>query len=419
MKFPQTLVTSTLVAMAAIIPHASQAIVETESEISPRLDAIVEQGIEEHFYPGAVLIVGTPDEILHARAYGTFTWEEDSRPVTLDTIFDLASVSKAAGTATAAWVLMEEGIVHPDDKVTKYVPDFEANDKGEVTLRDLLTHVSGLKSYENARRVEQTRRENETPAEALIRTYAELPLSYTPREGYTYSCLNFQLLSHVLEQASGERLEGILRRAVWEPLGMVDSAYILDDSQWERTAPTHRNREGEMVRSVHDPLAKYHGSLIACPGNAGMFSTAVDMARYCTMILQRGEWEGQQIFRPGTIEYVTRRHTPEAVSTDRGLGLDIFQNPPYVTRMNNEDGARIVGHLGYTGTLMWMDTHSNTYFVFLTNRTYPHAEGAGDQAPNIARFRNRVCDTVLRSRPEYQEYFAAQEEQEEEETETE
>ncbi|MCC5874929.1 MAG: beta-lactamase family protein [Candidatus Sumerlaeia bacterium] len=417
MKIAKTLVTMTVAALVAITPLASEAIVETESEISPRLDAIVKQGIEEHFYPGAVLIVGTPDEILHARAYGTFTWEEESQAVSLDTIFDLASVSKAAGTATAAWVLMEEGVINPDDKVTDYVPAFEANEKGEVTLRDLLTHVSGLKSYENASRVEQTRGESESPAEALIRTYANLPLTYTPREGYTYSCLNFQLLAHVLEQAAGERLESILRRAVWEPLGMEDSAYILNDAQWQRTAPTHRNREGEMIRSVHDPLAKYHGSLVACPGNAGMFSTAVDMARYCAMILQNGSWDGQQIFKPETIEYVTRRHTPEAVSTDRGLGLDIFQNPPYVTRLNNEDGARIVGHLGYTGTLIWMDTHSNTYFVFLTNRTYPHAESAGDQSPNIARFRNRVCDTVLRSRPEYQEYFAQQEEKEETETE--
>lgn len=395
-------------AMAVLSPAVSPAVMEeTESEITPALDAIVLEGIEEDYYPGAVLIVGTPDEILHAKAYGTFTWEEDSRSVTLDTIFDLASVSKAAGTATAAWAVMEEGHLDPNDKVADYLPGFEANGKEDVTVHDLLVHVSGLKSYENATRVEQSRGEDETPVEALLRTYAALPLSYTPREGYTYSCLNFQVLAHVVETASGERLEDILRRRVWGPLGMEDSAYVLTDEQWERTAPTHRDRAGNMVRKVHDPLAKYHGSEGACPGNAGMFATAPDLARYCTMILQNGAWNGQQIFKPETIEHVTRRHTPDAVETDRGLGLDIFQNPPYVTRLNNEDGARIVGHLGYTGTMFWIDTHSGTYFVFLTNRTYPSADGAGDQSPNIASFRNRVCDTVLRSRPQYEEWFAA------------
>lgn len=400
------LIFSVILSLTACQHGKHRQVLPATFEGSEALDTIVLEGMENEFYPGGVLIVGQPGKILHAKAYGRKTFDPNSEPVTLDTIYDMASVTKVVGTATAAWLLIEDGTIGLDDRVADYIDGFDAGGKDQVTIRDLMTHVSGLKAYENRNVVEQGRFEGELPADALIRHYAALEASYTPRERYVYSCLNFQTLARVVEEASGKRVENLLQDRVWNHLGMRDTHYVIPTQKIARIAPTHRRADGTFSTwQVHDPLANYHGSDLHCPGNAGLFSTAPDLARYCEMILQRGFHGGKQVFSPRTIDLAASVQTPDEVGTERGLGWVIYRSRPWTTELHDAQDSLVVGHTGYTGTMIWLDRLSGTYFVFLTNRTFPAAEGASDQTPNITPVRRRIADTILRSLPDYQEYF--------------
>jgi len=370
------------------------------------LDDIVTSGIESRIYPGAVLVVGKGDEILWAKAYGRHTYEKDAPPMQLDTIFDLASVSKVIGTTQAAFVNIEDGKLSLDDKVAKHIPGFEANGKGDVTIKDLMTHVSGLKPYENKDKVEKERKEGESHADALIRHYANLELNYQPRSTSKYSCLNFQTLARVNENVSGQRQEDLLIRRVYGPMGMKDTRYVLTEEQKMRAAPTIRRKDGTLNRGeTHDPLANYHGIIEHCPGNAGLFSTAPDMAKFCQMVLNEGTYKGNRIFKSETIRMATQRQTPKEIDIVRGLGFQIHDSVPYSTDLNNTPETLIVSHYGFTGPKFWIDKRSKAYFVFLTNRTFPAKDGETDHAPRDSGIIKKICDTVLRSLPEYREYF--------------
>lgn len=368
------------------------------------VDAAVQRGLEEKAYPGAVLIIGQPGRILWAKAYGRHTFEPDSRPMTLDTIFDLASVSKVVGTATVAMGLIEEGKLGLDDRVSSHLPIFGTGGKEEVTVRDLLTHVSGLKAYERPERAEANRRPGESTADAMIRRIAEMETEYTPRTKLVYSCLNAQIMARVNEIVSGRRMDDYLQEKVYGPLGMKDTLYRLDGARLERTAPTTRDEDGRTTPGeIHDPIARYHSPEEHCPGNAGLFSTAPDLARYCEMILLEGQAGGRQIFKPETVRLMTSLQTPEEVRDLRALGWDIYTTAPYCTRFNQTDETRVIGHTGFTGTLILLDKLSRTYAVFLTNRVWP--DEPEPSARIVSRVRREIWDTVLRALPEYRSWF--------------
>ncbi len=385
---------------------STEAMEPVRTDALAELDAVIENGIEQEVFPGAVLVVGKPGEILWAQPYGHKTYDEDADPVTLDSLFDMASVSKVAATASMAWRLLGEGVIALDDPVSDYIPNFDSGGKDGVTVKDLLTHVSGLKSYENRNVVEQQRREDETPAQALIRHYAELEASYEPRTDYVYSCLNFQTLARVNEIAAGRQMEGYLHEHIFGPLGMNDSVFNLSEDQKNRTMPTLRLDDGSLlVAEIHDPLANYHGVGEHCPGNAGLFSTGPDMARFCEMVLNEGRaTDGTQLIDPEIIRLSATDQTPEAVSNRRGLGWVMYSSFPWATEKNQEDGHRVIGHTGYTGTLIWIDQHSQTYFTLLTNRVYP--DDSRPDGITIAGVRRQVAEAVLRAQPEYADIFA-------------
>ncbi len=392
----------------------SAAMQPVRTEALAELDSIIENGIEQEVFPGAVLVVGQPGEVLWAQAYGRRTYDEDADPVTLDSLFDMASVSKVAATATMAWRLLGEGVIALDDPVSDYIPNFDSGGKDGVTVKDLLTHVSGLKSYENRNVVEQQRREDETPAEALIRHYAALEASYEPRTRYVYSCLNFQTLARVNEVAAGVSMESYLNEHIYGPLGMNDSVFTLSEDQLARTIPTIRRGDGSLlVGEIHDPLANYHGVGDHTPGNAGLFSTGPDLAQFCGMILNEGRAGDRQLIDAEILRIASTDQTPEAVDAVRGLGWVIYTSFPWATDLNHEDGNRVIGHTGYTGTMFWLDQHSQTYYVLLTNRVYP--DDSRPDGITIAGVRRQVAEAVLRSRPEYEHFFAERDKEDEDE----
>lgn len=410
------LLRSTLLMVAAVmstacvhaIPNDGKTVV-TDPTLSPVLDRIAAEGLDEKIYPGAVLIVGQPGRILHAKAYGKRTYAADAPAMTLDTIFDMASVSKVAGTSTESWVLLQDGKIKLEDPVSKYIPGFEANGKDTVTIKDLMTHTSGLKAYENNALVEKERLPEESHADALVRHYAALKPSYEPRSKYLYSCLNFQTMARVNETASGQRMQEFLQAHVWTPMGMKDTGYVLSDEQKTRIAPTHKIKGGAFsTTEIHDPLANYHSvDADHCPGNAGLFSTAPDMARFCEMVLRGGKFEGKQIISSEILAKATVSQTPPGVEEKRGLGWDIYEQPPYMTELNKEPADLVIGHTGYTGTLLWLDKHSKTYFVFLTNRTLLPGVAPKEEEQDVSPLRKKIADAVLHSLPEYSKVFAA------------
>lgn len=364
---------------------------------SDELGAIVQRGIGEQRYPGAVLIVGRGHRTLYARAFGRHTYDPDSPAMRMDTIFDMASVSKVAGGTPAFLALMEDGALGLDDPVSRYLIGFSVKGKEVVTMRDLLTHVSGLKAYESYAVVERGRRPGESHADALYRHYAALPLSYVPRTKMVYSCLNLQTVAAVVQRTSGETLEDILRRRVWKPLGMRDTTYRPGARQIPRCAPTGIAPDGTPIRGiVHDPLARYHGSESLCPGNAGLFSTAGDLSRYCRMILDDGVWLGQRIYRPETIRLMTTACTPPGVKPLRSVGWGVYAEPPHVGPIQTDPARRTIGHTGYTGTWLWLDPMTRTYIVFLTNRVYPSPAFKGGEGGSIDAIRADIVREVVK-----------------------
>ena len=370
------------------------------------LDDLVEAGLGDETYPGAVLIVGQPSRIIWAKAYGNKTYDEDAESMTLESIFDLASVTKVLGTTSAALALMEDDKLSPDDLVAEYIPGFGTAGKETVTIRDLMTHTSGLKAYENKNRVEKERPEGTLQSDALINHYAALKVSYEPRTDYRYSCLNFQTTARVTENIAGMRMEDYLKERVYGPLDMRNTVYSLSEEQKKRVVPTLKRSDGTvLISEVHDPLANYHGVKDHCPGNAGLFAPATDVARYCEMIARDGDYYGREIYKPATIAMATKDQTPEGVDNKRGLGWGIYESAPYCTDLNNTPETYVIGHTGYTGTMIWIDKRTDTYMVFFTNRVYPDDKSQPEHKLSISDVRRNLADAILRHLPEYQDSF--------------
>jgi CubicO group peptidase (beta-lactamase class C family) len=209
-----------------------------------------------------------------------------------------------------------------------------------------------------------------------------------------------------VETITGQRVEDFVRERVWKPIGMSTTFYSMTDSLRSRCAPTSTKSDGTPVQGeIHDPLANYHGTSAHCPGNAGLFSTAMDLANYAEMILNGGERNGKRVFKTETVRNMTTIHTPTGVDSLRGLGWDVYETKPYVTPLNNSPETLVIGHTGYTGTLLVLDKLSKTYVVFLTNRVFPSPATGGKEGETIDPIRRQICDTVLRSLACYREVF--------------
>ncbi len=361
-----------------------------------RIDAAVEQGIARRLAPGVALVIGTKDAVLYAKAYGRLTYDPDSPPTTLNTLFDLASVSKAVGTTSAALLLMQDGKLSLDDPVSKYLPAFDTEDKRGIRLRHLISHISGLPSYTSASKAEEMRKEGEPKYDALIRLIASLPLRYPTNQGYTYSCLNFLALARINHEAAGKPQGDFLRERLFGPLGMTHTTYYPTPDEKTYSAPTVGGKT-LLQGSVHDPLAAYVSDGVFCGGNAGLFSTANDLSIFCRMILSNGSWEGREYFTPETVDLMAANKVPLGIGSVHGTGWGRALDPPTATKLNRGYAKAVMTHAGYTGTYVRLDRLSGTFLVFLTNRVYPDDKG-GEY-----RMRREVLQVMLETDPVYKD----------------
>jgi uncharacterized protein YbbC (DUF1343 family) len=371
---------------------------QPQTAARPRLDPkrlaliapIVEQAIAAHELPGAVVLAGRGDAVLYRRAFGNRATTPSVEPMTLDTIFDLASLTKVVATTTAVMQLVEDGKLRLTDRVAAFVPGFERYGKGKITIRHLLTHVSGLRPDLDL----------ELPFEgadkAIRRAVEEVPVA-APGERFIYSDINFVLLGELVQRVSGESLDRFVQTRVFQPLRMRETGFLPPAAKRDRIAPTQacarlawpcESPDATMLRGVvHDPTARRMGGVA---GHAGLFGTAGDLSIFVRMILAGGSWHGRRILSPLTVAKMTRAASPGGLAVERGLGWDI--DTSYSVNRGELLPIGSFGHTGFTGTSIWIDPLTRTWVIFLSNRVHP--DGKGDVTPLRARIATVVASAV-------------------------
>jgi len=341
------------------------------------IDRIVARGIKAGGYPGASVVVGRKGYAVFQKGFGKLGWTISSPRVSADkSIYDLASLTKVVGTTTAAMVLFDQGRLDLDAPVSTYLPAFSGGWKDSVTVRQLLTHRSGLPAGRDLWRIARTADEARA---AVLATNLEC----RPGQCYIYSDLGADVLGFVVEAIAGESLDNFLHDKVFEPLGMTDTFFRPADSLTYRIAPTEiaPPRGYPLQGQVHDENAYALGGVA---GHAGLFSTAADLSIFAQMMLNGGEYNGVRILSDTTVALFTRR----AAGT-RALGWDTADGDGGSGRFLD---SHAYGHTGYTGTSIWIDPERQMFVLLLTNRV--HAARARRPAKVISDVRADLADAA-------------------------
>jgi uncharacterized protein YbbC (DUF1343 family)/CubicO group peptidase (beta-lactamase class C family) len=340
---------------------------------SALLDAAVNEAVAQGQMPGAVLIVGHNGKVIHRKAYGKRALVPKPEQMTVDTIFDCASLTKVVATTSSLMKLFEQGKFRLNDRITQYIPEFQGG-RSDITIRNLMTHFSGLRPDLTL-----------TPPWSGYDTGIHLAEIDTPAgpagARFVYSDINFILLGEMVRRLGGEPLDVYSREHIFLPLGMKETMFNPPTSFYPRIAPTEVLAHGEPLRGiVHDETSRYMGGVA---GHAGVFSTADDLARFAEMMLHHGELDGVRLFSPLTVEKFTTPQSPADQPILRGLGWDI--DSPYSSNRGDLFPLGSYGHTGFTGTSIWIDPMTDTYVILLTNSVHPKRH------PAITGLRSRVA----------------------------
>lgn len=332
-----------------------------ESQKFSAIDRIVEDGIAAKKFPGAVVIVGHGGHVVFHKGYGHRALMEHPEPMTEDTVFDVASLTKVLATAPSVMLLYQQGRFLLNDPVAKYLPEFAANGKQDITIRQLLTHYSGLPADLS---LEGTW---EGKQEGLRRVYGIAPVT-APGVQFRYSDLNFITLGALVEKLSGMTLDEYVTQYIAQPLGLRYTRFLPPESWHDRIAPTQFDH-GVMLRGVvHDPTSRRMGGVA---GHAGLFSTTGDVAIYAQNLLDRLAGRPSRFpLNRLMLEKMTTPQQPATATALRGLGWDI--DSPYSSNRGELFPIGSFGHTGFTGTSLWIDPVSDSYVIVMTNAVYPN-----------------------------------------------
>jgi CubicO group peptidase (beta-lactamase class C family) len=333
-----------------------------EEHLAP-IATIVEQAISDGKTPGAVVLVGNRERVIYRRAFGYRSLEPEKILMTTDTIFDLASLTKVVATTAAIMQLVEKGKLRLDNPAARYWPAFKENGKRHITLRQLLTHYSGLRP---ALSLKPMWSGYKTAMEKIV---AERPL-YPPGKIYIYSDINFDILGEIVRRVSGRSLDEYCSAFIFKPLKMKDTLFRPSATLHRRIAPTQYHKRKMLCGYVHDPVCYNMGGV---SGHAGLFSTADDLSLFAQMLLNNGTMKGVKILKPQTVEQMSVPQSPLNKPKLHGLGWDI--EAPFSSNRNELFQVGSYGHLGYTGTSLWIDPVTETYIIILTNRVHPDGKG--------------------------------------------
>jgi uncharacterized protein YbbC (DUF1343 family)/CubicO group peptidase (beta-lactamase class C family) len=383
-------------------PPASAIVAGFDRARLARLDAVVDEAIARKELPGAVVVVGRGEAVALRRAYGHRALVPAAEPMTLDTMFDLASLTKVVATAPAVTMLVEEGRIRLTDPVALYIPEFGRYGKQRVTIRDLLTHMSGL-------RPDLDLADSWIGAETAIRLASEEVLQAPPGRRFVYSDINYFLLAEIVARVSRMPFPDFVRQRLFAPLGMRETMFNPPASLRGRIAPTEpctpygwpcdegQRAEGKGQRAdgsvmlrgvVHDPTARRMGGVA---GHAGLFSTAADLTIFARMLLGGGAVGPTRVLSPLAVGRMTSAATPIGEANVRGFGWDIDSS--FSANRGEFLPIGSFGHTGFTGTSIWIDPATRVFVIFMSSRLHP--DGKGDVTPLRARVATIVASSLV------------------------
>ena len=360
---------------------------EMPYDAAPWLDQAINDAVNRGEIPGAVLVVGHNGQVIYRKAYGYRSLVPQREPMTLDTIFDAASLTKVVATIPAVMKLVQEGKLRLDDPVTTYLPEFQ-NGKSDITVRNLLTHFSGFRPDFD---LEPKWSGYQAGIDLALH---DVPVA-SPGTRFIYSDINFILLGEIVHRLSGQTLNVYAQEQIYKPLGMNETQFLPSAALIARIAPTEIDDATKLPFRgvVHDPRARLMGGVA---GHAGLFTTGEDLAKYAQMWLNKG-WltvadtnAKVQPFSQLTVRKFTEPGSPPDQPILRALGWDI--DSPYSSNRGELYPLGSFGHTGFTGTSMWIDPTTDSYVILLTNAVHPHHGKAG-----IISLRSRVATIVAGS----------------------
>jgi uncharacterized protein YbbC (DUF1343 family)/CubicO group peptidase (beta-lactamase class C family) len=374
--------TSTVLALVFLCSATALSQAPLDSRLAV-LDPIVNDAIAQQQIPGAVLIVGHDGRVVYRKAYGSRAIEPQREAMTLDTVFDCASLTKVIATTTAIMQLWEQGKLRMNDPVAKYLPEFGQNGKQDITIRQLLVHYSGLAPDLDLATAWEGK---ETAYRMAFEGAPERP----PGAAFVYSDINFVVLGALVERLSGESLDEYSARHIFGPLGVKETRFVPPSSWLPRIAPTEEDENHRLLRGVvHDPTARRMGGVA---GHAGLFSTADDLAIFAQAWLDGG----RSVLTPATIAKMTAPQQPVNGTALRGFGWDI--DSPFSTNRGEMLPVGSYGHTGFTGTSLWIDPATKTYILLMTNAVHMNIVHMNMLPPNqkgsAVSLRTRVATAV-------------------------
>ena len=359
-----------LLAAFLLLPAAAAA----QSLDWSELDRVARESVAAGDTPGVVILVGQGNRVLYRKALGSRAVAPAVEPMTNDTIFDIASLTKVVATTPAILALVDDRKVDLDAPLGRYLKEFQSPQLAWLTVRRVLTHTAGFADLPSP----------EVMAKGLsdgMRLLASGVSEPSPTAPFRYSDTGFNVLAELVRRVSGEPLDSFARRRFYRPLGMRETSFNPPAAWRARIAPTEVF-QGQMLRGVvHDPRAR---QLHGVAGHAGLFSTADDLARFCRMLLGDGMEGGRRYLTSASIHAMFAPNG--AGESTRGLGWDIASN--YSRQLGSFFPIGSVGHTGFTGTSIWMDPPTRTYVIILTNRVHPAGKGS------VVELRRRVSAIV-------------------------
>ena len=330
-------------------------------QLKESIDQLVQDGIEAGQMSGAVVLIANHKETVFQQSYGNRLVSEHSEKMSLDTVFDLASITKPVATATAVMHLVQKGKIDVNEKVSTYLPEFTGNGKESILVSELLLHTGGLIP-------DNSLKDYEDGPEIAWQKICNLDMTAARGERFMYTDVGFIVLAKVVERLSGKDLNQFTRENIFKPLGMRDTGFLPSKELRERAAATEK-RGGQWMRGeVHDPRAFRLGGIA---GHAGLFSTAADLANFGQVMLHRGAKFSHVINQETFALMTTPRMTPRGTRT---YGWD--HQSPYSRNRGSNLSDEAFGHGGFTGTVLWIDPTKDLVFIFLSSRLHPDGEGS-------------------------------------------
>ncbi|MFA6769768.1 MAG: serine hydrolase [Bacteroidales bacterium] len=371
--------------LATVAPEA----VGMSSAKLSNVDLIINNSISKGEIPGAVLAVVKGDKMVYLKSYGNKSIYPKVEKMDVNTMFDLASVSKSVGTAISIMQLVEQGKIRLTDNVAMYIPGFKGYDDPEsgktidIKIIDLLTHSSGLPPYAPT---DELIKEYGSPSpEGLMEYIATCKRDFKPTTKFQYSCINFITLQNILQNITGVKLAQYAQENIFDLLGLEHTMYNPKPQFFNMIAPTEKQDDGSVILGkVHDPLARKLND--GNSGNAGVFSNAQDLAVIAAALMNGGEYNGKRVLGTLTVETMTR--VPEGLEKiGRSLGWDNYS--PYASNSGNLfHPKKTYGHTGYTGTSIVIDPVSKVAVILLANRVHPQDKHS------VVRLRALVANIV-------------------------